>query len=376
MSTAVAMVGTGDWARNGLGPALRAIPGVSIVACADPDRERAAQFAAATKTDTTRVYPGLPELLAAEPGLDLLVVSTPDDQHPVAIRAAADAGVAVFCEKPLANSAADADLLAHAVEQAGITATVGFSFRYSDAVQQLRRDLQAGLLGTPWLLELHEHNPQFHPVIGRPLTWKGDPRHAAGGAIFEYGAHVVDLGCWLLGPATHVAANFATVVPQAVLDDIATLQLRYESGALGTLVASWVLNGGFPGIRLRLHGSAGMADVRLGDHRDGTERYTRYAPSGEVVSDADLAPGVPGHATYVTRHLRDLVAVIDGAAARYPDTLPTVRSSAHVQHVLGAALRATAHQPVTPDAAADATDATDAAEDAGDRLSRRSSPAS
>jgi predicted dehydrogenase len=341
VSIAVAMAGTGDWARDGLGPALLAVPGVTIVACADPDLPRARRFAAAL--DIGHVYPGLDEMLAAEPGLGLLVVSTPDDHHPVAISRAAAAGLAVFCEKPLANSAADADLLADAVEQAGIAATVGFSFRYSDAVQQLRRDLTAGRLGTPWLLELHEHNPQFHPVIGRPLTWKGDPRHAGGGAIFEYGAHVVDLGCWLLGPASHVAANFATVVPQGVLDDIATVQLRYRSGALGTLVTSWVLGGGFPGIRLRLHGSEGRADVRLGDDPDSSERYIRYAPSGEVVSEAGLAPGAPGKATCVTRHVRDLLAVIAGTAVRYPDTMPTVRSSAHVQRVLDTALLAAGH---------------------------------
>ena len=375
MSAAVAMAGTGDWARSGLGPALRAIPGVTIAACADADVPRARRFAA--DMDIPRVYPGLAEMLAGQPGLDLLVVSTPDDHHPAAIRSAAAAGVAVFCEKPLANSAADADLLAGAVGQAGIPATVGFSFRYSDAVQQLRRDLQAGLLGTPWLLELHEHNPQFHPAIGRPLTWKGDPRHAAGGAIFEYGAHVVNLGCWLLGPASHVAADFATVVPGAVLDDIATLQLRYQSGALGTLVTSWVLGGGFPGIRLRLHGSAGRADVRLGDDRDGTERYARYAPSGEVISDADLAPGEPGqpaqrgHAAYVTRHLRDLLAVIGGSAVSYPDTMPTVRSAAHVQHVLDTALAATGRRlPVT------GTGGAGGADGAADRVSRRSWPAS
>jgi predicted dehydrogenase len=344
VSTAAAIAGTGDWALTGLGPALRAIPGVVIVACADPDARQARRFAAAMAVE--RVYPGLEDMLAGEPGLDLLMISTPDDHHPVAVRRAVDAGLAVFCEKPLANSAEDAELLALAVEHAGIPATVGYSFRYSNAVQRLRDDLRAGLLGTPWLLELHEHNAQFHPAIGRPLTWKGDPRHARGGAIFEYGSHIVDLGCWLLGPSSHVAADFATVVPGAALDDIATLQLRFQSGVLGTLVASWVLGGGFPGIRIRLHGSAGAADVRLGDGRDGAERYRRYAPSGDVVSDVDLTPGRPGGAAYVARQLRDFLATIDGTAVRYPDTMPTMRGSAHVQRVLDTALRATGHLPV------------------------------
>jgi predicted dehydrogenase len=340
VSISVAMAGTGDWARDGLGPALLGIPGVTIAACASPDQPGARQFAA--ELGVGRVYPGVEDMLAGETGLSLLVVATPDDHHPAAIDAAVAAGVPVFCEKPLANSGADADRLARAVEEARLPATVGYSFRYSAAVQQLRADLQAGLLGTPWLLEMHEHNPQFHPVIGRPLTWKGDPGHAAGGAILEYGAHIVDLGCWLLGPASRVAANYSTVVPGAVLDDIGALQLRYQSGAMGTLVASWVLGGRWPGIRLRLHGSDGSASIRLGVREDGTEQYTRYAPSGKVVADSDLAPppGRADYATYVARQLADFLAVIGGGATRYAETLPTLRSAVHVQQVLDAALRA------------------------------------
>lgn len=336
------MVGTGNWAREALAPALRAIPNVAIVACASPDLPQARQFAAAM--DIPRVYPGVEELLAAEPGLDLIVVATPDSHHPVAVRRAAQAGVAVYCEKPLASSTNDADLLVEEVDRASIPATAGFSFRYSYAVQELRRDLRAGLLGTPWLLELHEHNPQFHPTVGRPLTWKGDPRYAAGGALFEYGAHIVDLGCWLLGPAIGVTSSFATVVEGGALDDIATLQLRYESGALGTLVASWVLTGAFPGIRLRVHGSEGMADVLLGERFDGTERYLRYAPSGELIKDADLTPARPGKAIYAERHMRDFLALIAGGEVRFPDTIPTIRAAAHVQHVLDTALRAAGRQ--------------------------------
>jgi predicted dehydrogenase len=295
------------------------------------------------------VYRGLDEMLAGEPDLGLLVVSTPDDHHPAAIRRAAAAGVAVYCEKPLAASATGAADLDQAVAAAGIPATIGFSFRYATAVQQLRSDLRAGLLGTPWLLELYERNPQFHPVAGRPLTWKGDPRQAGGGALFEYGAHVVDLGSWLLGPVADVTASFATVIPGAALDDIAALQLRYESGALGTLMTSWVLAGGFPGIRVRLHGSAGVAEAILGAATEDGERYVRRAPSGEVVTDLDLTVGTPGKGACACRHLRDFVALASGAPLDYPDTLPTIRDALHVQYVLDTALRATAVRLPVPE---------------------------
>ena len=340
MTVAVGLAGTGDWALAGLGPALRGLPGVSITACASPDLGQARQFAAALAVP--RVYPGLDEMLAAEQDLGLLVVSTPDDHHPEAIRSAAAAGVAVYCEKPLAASAVAAADLAAVVDSAGIPATIGFAFRYAGAVQRLRSDLRAGVLGTPWLLELYEHNAQFHPATGRALTWKGDPRHAGGGALFEYGAHVVDLGCWLLGPVADVTASFATVIPAAALDDIAAVQVRYASGALGTVLASWVLPGGFPGIRVRLHGSAGTGEAVLGSAGDGSERYLRWSPRGEVVTDLDLTPADASHGVYAGRQLRDFVALAAGRPAGHPDTMPTIREALHVQDVLDTALRATA----------------------------------
>ena len=155
-----------------------------------------------------------------------------------------------YCEKPLANDANEAERLADLAEQHDAHATVGYSFRYSPALQQMRGDLAAGRLGTPWLIELYEQNPQFHPAFGKPMNWKGDPAHAGAGALYEYGSHAIDLGYWLLGPVTDVATNFSRVLPGARLDDIATVQLTFASGAIGTLVASWVLTGSFPGIRV------------------------------------------------------------------------------------------------------------------------------
>src|ERR1700744_866217 len=102
MSIPVVMVGTGDWARDALAPALRSLPEAEIVACVSPDREQALRFAA--EFGLTRTYAGLDDALAGEPRVGLLVVSTPDDHHAVALRTAIDAGIPVFSEKPVANS--------------------------------------------------------------------------------------------------------------------------------------------------------------------------------------------------------------------------------------------------------------------------------
>ena len=338
MSIPVVMVGTGSWARDALAPALRSIPEVELVACASPDRGQLRRFAA--DFGIPRVYSSLDEALGDSLQIGLLVVSTPDDHHADALRRASDAGSRVFCETPVANSADDAAELARRVATAPVPATVGFSFRYSTALQRLRADLQAGRLGDPWLVELTEQNPQFHPGVGRPLNWKGDPAHAAGGAVFEYGAHVVDLGCWLMGEVATVAAQFATVVPGAVLDDIAVLQFRYRSGVLGTVTTSWVLGGGFPGITARVHGSGGRGEVFLGAEPHPQESYVRRDATGAVVETLEFDAGALGKPDRVTRHLADLVAAITGQAGQYPGTLPTLDSSAHVQRVLDTALKA------------------------------------
>jgi predicted dehydrogenase len=337
VSATVAMVGTGDWARNGLAPALAELPDASMTACVSVDDAQATRFAA--DFGIAHRYPSVDALLRDGPAVDLLVIATPDDHHPVAVRAALAAGTAIYCEKPLANTAQIADDLARETRAAARPATVGFSFRYSDAVQRLRHDLVTGALGTPWLLELYEHNAQFHPEVGRTMTWKQDPSHAGGGALFEYGAHILDLGAWLLGPTRDVAASFARVNPSAQLDDIATVQLRYAGDVLGTAVASWVLSGGFPGIRAVLHGSACTAEAQLDDARAAGDLYRRLAPNGTVLEEVQF-PALDRHG-YARRHFADLLAVLREDAPQYDQTLPTFADGAHVQHVLDAALAAT-----------------------------------
>lgn len=329
-----AVFGAGNWARQTLLPALTASPDVSVVACVDTAAERAKAVAA--EFGVPGAHRTLDELFAAHDRLGLLVVATPDHLHVTAVRAALDRGVAVYCEKPVGNSADAVDELAGMAEAAGVPATVGYSFRYSSAVQALRADLAAGVLGDVWLIELFEHNPQFHPIDGKPMNWKGDPAQVAAGSLLEYGSHVLDLCQWLLGPIVSVSADLVRVLPDAGVDDFATLQLRFARGASGTLLCGWVLAGGYPGITIRLHTSAGLAEVHLGDLVDSGERYLRRAPDGTELPTAPLSAQDSGH---TRRQLADLIAVLRGAPAS--PTLPTLRDAALTHRVISAALSAT-----------------------------------
>ena len=341
MKISAAVLGAGEWARSAHIPALLAAPDVDLVACADSDVERAR--AAAREFGIPAAYGSLDAMFASESDLSLLVIAAPDDVHPIAISAALDRKIAVFCEKPLANDVEIAESLSTLAERAGVPATVGYSFRYSPAVQALRADLAAGALGVPWLIEVAEHNAQFHPLLGKKMNWKGDPAHAAGGALFEYGSHVLDLCSWLLGPIESVTSHLVRVLPDAKLDDIATLQLKFAGGAAGTLVSSWLLTGGFPGIRIRLHSSQGLFEVELNDTVPNRERYVQYNLDGSVGHERDLPATITDRSSYARLHLADLLAElrINGSTPT-SSTLPTIRQAFETQRVLECALAATA----------------------------------
>jgi predicted dehydrogenase len=335
VSIRIALLGTGFWARQAHVPALRALADVELVACTGATLEEGEAFAA--DLGIPAAYATFGDLLdGARP--DVLAIVAPDDVHPPATRAALERGVAVFCEKPLANDAKTATALAALEHPSAVPATVGFSFRFSPALQAMAHDLRAGALGEPWFIELYEHNPQFHPLRGKQMNWKGDPEHAAAGALFEYGSHVVDLALWLMGDVEAVSTCFTRVRPDARLDDIATLQLRFGERASGILVASWILSGGFPGIKVRLHGSEALGEAVLDQSVPGGERYVRFADDATLHEDVELEPLGDTMSAYTRRHYQELMRVLAGERS---ELLPRLSDGAAAQVVLEAALEAT-----------------------------------
>ncbi len=337
MTLRCALVGTGNWTASALLPALRAQAGVDVVACVGGTLDEGQQFAALHRIP--RAYAALDEMLAREK-LEVAVVATPDHLHAGAVKSLLEAGVAVYCEKPISNDAPSAHDLVALQRAKNIPVTVGYSFRFNPAIQALKADLDAGTFGEVWLIELAEHNPQFHPDGGKPMNWKGDPSQAAGGALFEYGSHVIDMGAWLLGPITRVSSSFKRVLKGARLDDISTLQLDFANGAQGLLISSWVLSGGFPGTRVKLHGSKAVGEVLIDDRLPEGQRYHVAPAHGPGGGDRTVPSMAERRSDAATRHIAAFLAgVRDGVA---DSTLPTLAQAAHVQDVLAAALAAEA----------------------------------
>ncbi|MGE3334237.1 MAG: Gfo/Idh/MocA family protein [Rhodospirillaceae bacterium] len=336
MTLRCGLVGTGNWTASALLPALRAQGGVDVAACVGGTLDEGQRFA--SQHNVKRAYPDLGAMLAAET-LDMAVVATPDHVHAAQMKALLEAGVAVYCEKPVSNDAPSAHALVALQRAKGIPVTVGYSFRFNPAIQAMKADLDAGTFGEIWLIELAEHNPQFHPTGGKPMNWKGDPSQAAGGALFEYGSHVIDMGAWLLGPISRVSSHFKRVLTGARLDDISTLQMDFAGGAQGLLISSWVLSGGFPGTKVKLHGSKAVGEVLLDDRLPGGQRYSVAPACGGLGADRPVAPMGERRSDAATRHITAFLESVRAPGASDP-TLPTLAQAAHVQDVLAAALEA------------------------------------
>lgn len=227
----VGIIGLGAWGTRAHLPAFASLPGVEVVALADPDG--AAAQAAGEAHGVQRVETDALRLLRDPQGLDAVVIATPDDTHYELVKAAFDAGLHVLCEKPLAYTVAQAEAMVAAAERAGKVGKIGFLFRHSPVVTRMRELVAEGLIGEVQLFEHVNVNAQFIDPQ-RALHWKMTRQHAPGGVFVEYGSHTIDLALWFGGPLASVVGNGATLIPERPLPNGETARVEHED------VASWI----------------------------------------------------------------------------------------------------------------------------------------
>jgi predicted dehydrogenase len=198
----------------------------------DPDPARAAAFAAASGATACRRED---EVLD---GCDAVYVCTWTAEHPRLVAAAAERGLAVFCEKPLAIDLATVATMVETVERAGVVNQVGLVLRHSPAFGLLKALAADPASGRP--MNIVFRDDQYLPVQGMyGSTWRGDVAKAGGGTLLEHSIHDLDLLEWLLGPITSVAARSASFHEIAGIEDSVTVLLTFASGAVGSLTSVW-----------------------------------------------------------------------------------------------------------------------------------------
>jgi predicted dehydrogenase len=304
--------------------------------------------------------------LVARDDVDLVDVCTPGSSHAEISIAALEAGKHVLCEKPLANTVAEARAMADAAAAAaarGVRAMVGFNFRRAPAVALARQLVEAGRLGTIHhvrgaYLGAHLVDPDF------PLVWRLRADQAGSGALGDLGAHAIDLAQYLAGDRiAGVSALTETFVKERPLpngsgargpvtvDDAVALIARFRGGAIGTFEATRFATGHKEGLRVELNGDRGslvwdldrLNELEFFDATDdrgsrgfrtirATEREHPYAgawwPDGHTI----------GYEHTFTHEVRDLLEAIAGDR----DPVPSFADGLQVQQVLDAALRSAA----------------------------------
>ena len=209
--------------------------------------------------------------LIARDDVQLIDIAAPGSLHaPIAI-AALQAGKHVLCEKPLANTLAEAELMAAAADAAfpsGARAMVGFNYRRVPALALARRLVEQGRIG----LLRHVRAVYLQDWLvdpDSPLTWRMQADQAGSGALGDLGAHIVDLARFLTGDeiagVSAVGATFVEERPlpggegagRVTVDDAVVFSARFGSGALGSFEATRYAAGHKNGLRIELNGSAG-----------------------------------------------------------------------------------------------------------------------
>jgi predicted dehydrogenase len=255
--TRIAIIGLGAATNNIHLPALRLLGArVQVVAGCDPDP--AARDRAATKWKIPHVFAEPGEMLGAVES-DWVIVVTPPAMHREHAEQALAAGRHVFCEKPLAESLADADAMIAAALSAGRRLVVNNQFPFMACHQAARAQIDSAEFGR--LLFLHAS----HTMLPSPLTeagWRGALERRVG---FEFGIHVVDLvRHFFREDPVRLYASMPRPDPRVRSDAINLMALDFADGRSASIVLDRLSKGPERYLDMRLDGEHAVVHTSLG----------------------------------------------------------------------------------------------------------------
>lgn len=288
--------------------ALKQIPGVSLYAVCDIIADKAEAFAA--EQGAQRVYTSSNALLA-DPEVEIVCVCVPSGLHGEICIAAAKAGKAIVCEKPMEITPEKMRQIVSVVEETGVKMQCIFQRRMMPAAIAIRELIHAGALGRICLAEAqlkYYRDQAYYNSAGWRGTWELD----GGGALMNQGVHGVDLVLWMLDePIQTLYGRALTLARDIAVEDTAAAILEMRSGALCVIQSATTA---FPGFTtaFTIHGEKGT----VGFDDDGITTWSFIDPDheparpdrGEAVGGAQNAAsiGISGHVML----LQDIVQAV------------------------------------------------------------------
>lgn len=325
--------------------------------------------------------------LLARDDIDVIDICTPGNTHAEIAIAALEAGKHVLCEKPLANTVAEAEAMAAAATEAakhGVRAMVGFTYRRTPAVSYARQLVASGRIGTIRHVR-GQYLQDWLTDENAPLSWRLDKSLAGSGALGDIGAHIIDMAQFVTGSSiTSVSGLMETFVKTrpiagesatlggtssadaergpVTVDDAAAFTARFADGAIGVFEATRFATGRKNALRLEVNGTRGsiafdFEDMNVLELFDATEdpavagfRRIQVTEASHPYIAAWWPPGHGlGYEHGFTHQVVDLVTDI----AKGADPAPSFADGLAVQRVL-AAVEASAADGTTHPTGADA----------------------
>lgn len=224
--------------------------------------------------------------VVADPEIDIIDITTPNDTHAEIAIAAAQAGKAILCEKPLGMDVPECERMVEAVKKARVVNMVCHNYRRIPAIALAKRMIDDGILGDriyhfraryaqDWIMD-----PEF------PLVWRLQSKIAGSGTHGDINAHIIDLGRYLVGEFKEVCGLMETFIKERPLqqaagegltakgsakkgkvtvDDAVSWIGRFKNGAIANLEATRFAGGRKNHITLEINGSKGSLAFNFED---------------------------------------------------------------------------------------------------------------
>ena len=253
-----AVAGLGWWGRT-IVARMAQSEKLKIVAAVDIDPARHAEFAAEHGLD---LYRELDEAIA-DSRVDCIILCTPNSFHTAQVAAVARAGKHVFCEKPLALTRTEAEASVDVCREAGVMLGIGHERRFELAMEEMRRLVRSGELGT---IMHAESNFSHDKLVNVPQDdWRRSSKESPAAGMTAMGINLSDAYVNLFGPASEVYASTANRVLKSDNGDVVSVLLRFESGVtayLNAVLATPLY------LRFTVFGSKAWAEFRNDTHPD------------------------------------------------------------------------------------------------------------
>lgn len=302
--------------------------------------------------------------LLARPDIDVIDCCTPNASHEPILIAAAAAGKAIYCEKPLSMGVEDGARILAAARAAGVKTHMTFNFRYFPAIQRAKQLIDDGFLGRVFSFRGRYYRSSYIDPK-KPISWRLRKSEAGGGALLDLGSHILDLIYALLGEFGSVQATLDTLIKERPVsagsaetvpvdvDDIALIHARLADGTLGLVEISRMGTGLTNELIIEIYGEKGslrfdasdpswleVYDVRdpgspLGGMRGFRRVETVQHYDGAKIPDWTMPPDFVR--THAECQYQFLQAVSDDRPSR-----PDFADGLHIQAVMAAAAQSSA----------------------------------